>query len=752
MKKFTLAFFILLICASLTSAQNFWQKTNGPYGGNITSIAISPNGNVFAGTYNGVYRSTDNGSNWTLVNNGLPSSLYCRVTSLVINSSGQIFAGIIDQAEYGNNGVYRSTDNGNNWANISQGFKEKIGTLVVNSSGHIFAGVYELPGRSFSGVLRSTDNGNNWTTIYPAYSFAAKSLAISSNGYVFVSRAPYGSSENSIYRLTEDGKNITDIRFTKQTVNSLAIDSNGYVFAGADSTGVFRSMDNGNNWTPIGLNNITVNAVTISSSGYLFAGTNNGVYRSTDNGNNWTPIGSIPSKVNVLAISSSGYLFAGTESSIFRSTENGNNWVQINNGLTNNYIRSLAINTLGEIFSGTKYGGIYRSTDNGNDWLQINNGLTTSNVNALTISSSGTVFAGTNNGVFRSIDYGNNWVQINNGLTNSYVNALAISSSGSVFAGTSKGVFRSTDNGNNWTQINNGLTYDEYLDIPPDVHILIRSHYDLSTYSLSINIGGDIIAGTQYGIYLSTDNGNNWIGKNTGVNRHSVSSLATGLGDYMIAGTANIDDFGLIFVSWDKGYNWSFKKSFPGIATYGGITNSIALATNAEGHIFAGTFGNIGQSTLTISYSICMYRSTDNGENWTEFNNGLPLYPVKSIVTNPSGFVFAGTDGDGLYRSINSTTAIDNDNAIPKEFSLSQNYPNPFNPETVIRYKVKATSHVTIKVFDMLGREVATLVNEEKSAGNHSIIFNGRNLASGVYLYKMQAGSFVETKKIIMIK
>ncbi|MBA4407608.1 hypothetical protein C0389_10065 [bacterium] len=91
-------------------------------------------------------------------------------------------------------------------------------------------------------------------------------------------------------------------------------------------------------------------------------------------------------------------------------------------------------------------------------------------------------------------------------------------------------------------------------------------------------------------------------------------------------------------------------------------------------------------------------------------------------------------------------------NNLPTNFALEQNYPNPFNPTTTIKYSILRQSVVSISVYDLLGREVSVLVNEEKPAGNYSIKFNGSNLTSGVYLYRMQAGSFVETKKLVMIK
>ena len=95
---------------------------------------------------------------------------------------------------------------------------------------------------------------------------------------------------------------------------------------------------------------------------------------------------------------------------------------------------------------------------------------------------------------------------------------------------------------------------------------------------------------------------------------------------------------------------------------------------------------------------------------------------------------------------------------VISEFELSQNYPNPFNPTTKIRFTIPVTlsgvegSLVTLKFYDVLGNEVATLVNEEKPAGSYEVEFDGRKLSSGIYFYRLQAGSFAETKKMVLLK
>ncbi len=97
-------------------------------------------------------------------------------------------------------------------------------------------------------------------------------------------------------------------------------------------------------------------------------------------------------------------------------------------------------------------------------------------------------------------------------------------------------------------------------------------------------------------------------------------------------------------------------------------------------------------------------------------------------------------------------TSVEDNKEIPNTFSLSQNYPNPFNPSTVINYQLSAASYVTLKVYDILGREVSTLVNEEKPAGKYKIELNASHLASGIYFYTLRAGSFEMTKKMILLK
>jgi hypothetical protein len=99
-----------------------------------------------------------------------------------------------------------------------------------------------------------------------------------------------------------------------------------------------------------------------------------------------------------------------------------------------------------------------------------------------------------------------------------------------------------------------------------------------------------------------------------------------------------------------------------------------------------------------------------------------------------------------------STVNTISENELPGMFVLKQNYPNPFNPSTTISYQLRAKSLVTLKVFDLLGKEVATLVNNVEQPGSKSVNFNANNLVSGVYYYRLQAGNFILTRKFVLLK
>ena len=149
--------------------------------------------------------------------------------------------------------------------------------------------------------------------------------------------------------------------------------------------------------------------------------------------------------------------------------------------------------------------------------------------------------------------------------------------------------------------------------------------------------------------------------------------------------------------------------------------------------------------------------------SWSAVDMGFvisssPTTMVKSVVgqgfvgmmTGANTVIETGFLVDTLFRTV--VTSVAERSEVPREFKLCQNYPNPFNPSTTIKYELPKSSMVTMSVYDMLGRQVSVLVDERRDAGVHEVKFEGPNLASGVYFYRLQAGDFTQTKRLLLLK
>jgi hypothetical protein len=286
-----------------------------------------------------------------------------------------------------------------------------------------------------------------------------------------------------------------------------------------------------------------------------------------------------------------------------------------------------------------------------------------------------------------------------------------------LYIGGVGGFYRSTDGGSSWAYSTQSI--------------------DEITALLALS-DTNIFAGTQtLGMYRSNSNGMNWMPIDSGLSRpygKEIQCLASS-GTYLFAGTQ-----AGVFRSSDNGTSWT--KAVAGLND----TNVNALAFSGS-NIFAGTTGGV-------------FLSTNSGTSWAAVDSGLTNSYVTALAVSGSN-IFAGTYGSGVWRrplsEMITTVHEAAEIGLPKRFSLEQNYPNPFNPTTTISYQLAAVSHVTSKVYDILGREVATLVKGIQSEGEHSTKFDGSKFSSGVYLYRLDAvksdgGSFTDTKRMVMIK
>jgi hypothetical protein len=191
-----------------------------------------------------------------------------------------------------------------------------------------------------------------------------------------------------------------------------------------------------------------------------------------------------------------------------------------------------------------------------------------------------------------------------------------------------------------------------------------------------------------------------------------------------------------VYGSIDGGTSWTSASN--GLSTLA-QSEIVTLAANGTA-LFAGT------------YYDGVFSSTDNGSHWRGSNDGLQCKTVCALAVTGT-YLFAGTY-DGVWsRPISELVSIKSlVRELPTQFTLNQNYPNPFNPSTTIQFELPRTSQVNLTVFDILGREVSVLVNARRNAGIYEVNCDGSHLASGVYFYRLQAGDFVASKKMLVLK
>jgi hypothetical protein len=385
-------------------------------------------------------------------------------------------------------------------------------------------------------------------------------------------------------------------------------------------------------------------------------------------------------------------LFTPTDSAVAQ-------WMQAG-GLDTNAVSCFAVSGT-YLFAGTYDPAIFRSSDSGTSWESA--GLMNGLVYDLAVSEN-SLFAGTIYGVYRSTDEGSSWMGTE---PLPEVFALAVSDS-LLFSGTWEyGVVRSTNHGTNWQ---------------------LTSLYDAIVYALATN-GSYLFAGTlESGVFRTTNYGTSWT--SVGLTHAAVSEFAS-IGTTTFAGTYIHG----VYRSTNSGASWNEVNT--------GLTSMQVYALTMSGtNLFAGTYGG------------GVFLSTNNGTSWIDVNSGLANTNVLSLAVSGTN-LFAGTDGAGVWRRplsemITSIETISAD--LPTHFSLEQNYPNPFNPTTTISFSLPLKAFASLEVFDALGREVSTLVSEELSAGKYSTQWNTAGLVSGVYFYRLQAGAFVETKKLILLR
>ncbi|MDH3267924.1 MAG: YCF48-related protein [Ignavibacteria bacterium] len=381
-------------------------------------------------------------------------------------------------------------------------------------------------------------------------------------------------------------------------------------------------------------------------------------------------------------------------------------------------------------------GTILNTTDGGNIW-NVQLSPTTDDLRSVQFVDTSNGWStgwGSGGKLLRTNDGGQNWTDISDTL--SIVCSYFIdNNTGWACTKRYEGndhILKTTNGGQEWIS-----QYEQYFGVFGGGFRLIYFNDPSTGWAI---IGGGI-GGWTSGLLRTNDAGENWE-EIIPFDPWGVSSICflDSITGWIVTSNSAPSPGGVIYRTSDGGYSWQLQ--FDGFRS--NWFSSICLI-------------NIDTGWATgrddDEYGFILYTS-NSGNEWIEQDCGN-VAPINSIhFTDENNGWAVGDSGLILHTTTGGLVSVEEEqnNGVPTEYNLTQNYPNPFNPSTTIKYSIPQSSNVVIKVFDVLGNEIETLVNEEKPVGTYELTWNAPNLPSGVYFYQLRAGSFVETKKMVLIK
>jgi photosystem II stability/assembly factor-like uncharacterized protein len=358
-------------------------------------------------------------------------------------------------------------------------------------------------------------------------------------------------------------------------------------------------------------------------------------------------------------------------------------------------------------------GTILRTTNGGASWTSQSSGTMSLLYGvSFTDANNGTA-VGDNGTILRTTNGGASWTSQLSGTTTSLMGVSFTDANNGTAVGSNGTILHTTNGGASWTSQSSRTTVE-----------LIGVSFTDANNGTAVGFNGTILH--------TTNGGASWTSQSSGTTNWILGASFTDANNGTVVGSE-----GTILHTANGGTIWT-EQSIG--TTY--ILRGVSF-TDANNGTAVGNGGTI-------------FRTTNGGATWTKQPSGTTrdLWGVSFTDANTGTVVGDGiilrTTSGGVLVSVEEDGKADN--YVPNQYLLEQNYPNPFNPSTTISFNLPSRSFISLKVFDVIGREVATIVSEELPAGNHSRQWNAANISSGIYFYSLQAGTFAQTKKLILLR
>jgi photosystem II stability/assembly factor-like uncharacterized protein len=737
-------FFEIGVVVPAFSQPGFWQSLNGPEGGVVQCFAVDNNGHILAGTYfGGVYKTTNRGGSWVQV-----AQLNLDIRAFVVGPAGRIYLGAA------NSGVWKSTDGGTTWvrpANINMGGRT-VTSLALNASGQLLACCASTSSQS---VFWSPDSGENF--------FLVSSGVLSANSIVRQGTYFYvGGDRNGVLRSTDGGLAWTTINPSPAQFNGLSMTANAnYVYVVGrrtaatvpDSSFIYRRSITLGIWELVRIEGGVI-LRTISSVGdTLLAAGDTTVLVSFNAGQSWidrspqtksvgAPLGTF--RLLTSYCDRDFQLGGSAGNSVAFSSNFGQTWAQSSQGLRNTHIVAATVLPNEKLLVSAQFDGLFLK--DGANISRVGNGLPAGDVVTALASENITVLAGTaNNGLYRSKDGGLNFSRTLYGMNASGIINISTKRSGNPRAvGKGEYVHTSTDGGIFWSS----------LRLPQNLTTNVTAIEEVSDNEYYVSTGPFGGIGNGDGVYRTTTGGSSW--SQSGLQFVGVVSFDRTLSNKFLA-SSSVD----VVYERDNAGSWTSTPLF----TAGIKVRQIGFYeyTNQPLRELAGTSDGLYERRAFTS-DPWMKRQLGGEFEVSWIGSRTTGTLTSGGPASFAGQVIVGTYGGGVYQSTAPITSVGESTIKPTRFALEQNYPNPFNPTTTLRYWLPVQSRITLKLYNILGQEVKTLVNDIQEAGYRTAVWNstnnsGNNVATGVYFYRIEATSvsdkgksFTEVKKMLLLK
>ncbi|RKY96414.1 MAG: hypothetical protein DRQ13_05925, partial [Ignavibacteriae bacterium] len=699
-------------------AQWEWQNPK-PQGNDILDIqSVSENVGFACGRHGTVVKTTSGGSEWSLLQ--FPRRMDLIKVHFVFETIGWV-AGKQDSSVF----LHKTTDAGINWIEQINHDADLISIFFINES----LGWISLD----SSLLRTHDGGNTWvqqTVLQVPISDII--FTDSTNGWVTGrdwvsggSKVYYTSDGGETWQFTSiDLRMIDKIEFFDSSVGWLMGRNEGPNFY---SSQVFKSIDGGQTWQQQLVYEgweyyHTFTDMEFSSQMFGWVISVCGLeFRTTNGGAEWEEMDLIPHLTQVSAIDNSTLWGAGEYGVHYSSLDGGVTWHRKNVGEIVRETTELFVLNENICFTGGEE-ALLKTINGGDTWdkIDVDIGLSDFTINSIWFADSLNGWIGGSGGLFMTVDGGYNWINQVDNITR--INDIYfVNNTSGWFVSESK-FYHTNDAGNSWF----------FQTDQSQIAVLMTLQFT------SPDSGW---AGGFDGLIHTTDRGNTW----STINPNGL----------------NINISAIHFIDQQKGwivggYNEShiLKTTDGGMSWANQIHPNILFAQPKSVYFPDSENGWVIGSAESYGF---VFHTSNGGLIWEEvdFPTDHALYQV-GFANQQLGWIL----GDG-GRILNTTTGgisfiEEIELKQPSNFYLTQNYPNPFNPVTKIKFEIPGQARndntlVTLKVYDLLGREIATLVNEEKPAGEYEVEFNAVNLPSGIYFYRIQAGSYINTKKMVLL-